>query len=173
VLNVLAGSLQSSAEGQRLLDTSWHVEVDKPADVVIATITGEPSRHHAVDLAQAFLSASRVVVPGGKIVLLCEADPELGPSAGILRSHDDANYALQRLMKEKPADLPMGFMWVSAAQQAKLYLLSELDEEAVEEMFATPLQDASQVKKLIPPGTSFLVLPDAHKTMAVVKNNQP
>jgi nickel-dependent lactate racemase len=168
VLHVVGGSLDSSAAGERLLDARWRVEVDEPADVVLATLSAEPPNPLTFeDLSRAFLAASRVVRPGGKIVLLSDADPDLGASAAVMRGYDEPRDALQRLLKEKPADLEAGFGWASAAEQAHLYLLSRLDPEVAEELFTTPLEHVGQVQKLL--GRRCLVLPDAHRTIAVLK----
>jgi SAM-dependent methyltransferase len=168
VLHVVGGSLDSSPAGERLLDARWRVEVDEPADVVLATLSAQPSNPLTFeDLSRAFLAAARVVRPGGKIVLLSDAQPDLGASAAVMRGYDEPRDALQRLLKEKPADLEAGFAWASAAEQAHLYLLSRLDAEVAEELFTTPLEHAGQVQKLV--GRRCLVLPDAHRTMAVLR----
>ena len=79
VSHVVAGLVQSSAEGQRLLDARWRVQVDGLADVVIAQVSGDPSRHTFPDLARAAASASRVVAPEGRIIVVSGGTPDLGP----------------------------------------------------------------------------------------------
>jgi nickel-dependent lactate racemase len=169
VAHVVAGSMRSGAEGQRLLDMRWRVAVDRPADLVIAGMNGDPARLGAEDLARAFFAAARVVKPGGRIVVLSEAVPALGPSFDLLRQQEDVDAALKSLLKEQPADLHAGFMWASAARDARLYLLSGLPPEVAEELFATPLEKAAEVQRLLGDGT-VLLLPDAHKTLAVVES---
>jgi hypothetical protein len=110
-----------------------------------------------------------VVKPGGRIVVLSEAVPALGPSFDLLRQQEDVDAALKSLLKEQPADLHAGFMWASAARDARLYLLSGLPPEVAEELFATPLEKAAEVQRLLGDGT-VLLLPDAHKTLAVVES---
>jgi nickel-dependent lactate racemase len=167
VLHVLGGAIESSPEGERLLDARWRVEVEEPADVVVATMAGAPERHTFLDHARALAAAVRVVKPGGSIVLLSDARPELGPSAALLRQHDNPRAALKALLKEAPADLEAGFLWASAAENAHLYLLSQLDVDVAEELFTTPLEHAGQVHKLL--RQRCLILPDAHRCMAVLK----
>ncbi len=170
ILHVVGGPVESSGHGQQLLDARWRVEVDRPADVVIATLEGDPGQHSVDDFARAFLCASRVVSPGGKVVLLTEAAPPQGPSFDLFRRLDDPVAALEALEHERPADHATGFMWASAAVQAKLYLLSGLPDDVVEELYATPLEHARQVEKLLAGGATYLYLPDAHKTLAVLKS---
>jgi hypothetical protein len=58
--------------------------------------------------------------------------------------------------------------WASATAAARVYLLSGLPGETVEELSATPLEDAGQVQRLIDAGGSCLFLGDAHKALAVL-----
>jgi nickel-dependent lactate racemase len=170
VAHVVGGPVESTEEGQRLLDARWRVEVDRYADVAVASMTGDPRRHGADDFARAFFAASRVVRPGGTVVLLTEAAPELGPALRMLRDNDEPAAALTDLFAEKPADLATGFMWSSAAGHAHLYLLSGLADDVVEELFATPLEDAAQVQRLLARDAMCVFLPDAHKTLASVRS---
>ncbi len=168
ILHVLAGPVESSGEGQQLLDARWRVEVDGPADVVLAAIAGDPDRQCLADLGRAFACAARVVKPNGRIVLVTSAHPELGPDVEILRHADHAGALLQRLKKQEIPESETLFFWANAAQQAELYLLSGLPEDAAEDMFIVPLENSGQVQRLIPDQGRCLVIPDAHRTMAVV-----
>jgi nickel-dependent lactate racemase len=167
IVHVLGGPVETAAEGERLLDERWRVEVYEPADVVIATIGGDPAGHGFAELASAFAAAAHVVNPNGVIVLLTDAAPRLGASADLMRAHEDPGRALTLLLKETPGDLEAGYKWTSAATNAKLYLLSRLSVDVAEELFTTPLENAGQAQKLLRGGC--LVLPDAHQTMAVVR----
>lgn len=168
ILHVLGGPIESSAEGDRLLDERWRVEIDEPADVVVASISGDPARHTFADFARAFAGAARVVEPGGAIVLLTDAEFALGPAAALMRQQEDPGRALKLMLKESPEDVEAGFQWASAAAHAKLYLLSRLAIDVAEELFTTPLENVAQAQKLLQGRCLFL--PDAHRTMAAVKS---
>jgi hypothetical protein len=167
--HVLAGLMATTAEGQRLLDARWRVAADAPADVVLASVRGDPARHDFGTLARALACAARVVKAGGRIVLLTDSAPALGASAQLLRRADDPNGALDLLQREKPPDRAVAFEWAQAARQATLFLLSRLPADTVEELFAVPLE-ASEVQRLLGAGGSCLVLPDADKMMAFVRD---
>jgi len=167
IAEVLAGPIDSAAAGQQALDAHWRVEVDGRPDVVIAGVGGDPARHTFLDLARAFACAARIVRPQGRIVVLSEAAPALGRAAEIMKITEDPGQTLLVLEKERPVDWEAGFLWAHAAQLAKLYLLSKLPVETSEELFVTPLEHARQVERIVGTGTC-LVLPDAHKLMAVV-----
>ena len=169
IIHVLAGPVETSGEGQRLLDERWRVEVDAPADIVLAGMGGDPACHGFDELARAFACAARVVKPQGKIVVLSAAQPDLGKEADWLRQADDPGTVLHALHQHKTPDLQSVFLWASAAQQASLYLLSRLPAEIAEELFTIPLNSADEVQRLVAGQASCLVLPDAHKTMAILR----
>jgi nickel-dependent lactate racemase len=165
VSGILAGPLESSDAGQSQLDARWRIEFAHAADVVIAGVSGEAMM---AQLASAFFMAARVVKPGGSIAVLSEGTPKPGPSFEVFRRHDDAGLALPVLMQERQADLAAGFMWATAATQARLYLLSGLPDDVAEELFTIPLQKAEQAQRLATAGASCIVLEDADRALAVL-----
>jgi nickel-dependent lactate racemase len=169
IAHVLAGPLESSPAGQRLLDARWRVEFKQPADVVLASVVGNSASHTIDDLARAFFNAARVVKPGGSIVLLSDITPKLGPGFDLFRQHDDPALVQQLLLQEKPPDLTAAYLWATAANQARLYLLSALPGDIAEELFAIPMQNAEQSQKLLTGQATCMLLPDAHKTLAVLR----
>ena len=169
ISSIVTGPFESSLAGQRLLNARWRVEFDQAADVVIAGISGDPALHTLDDLAAAYFAAARVVKPGGSIVLLSEITPTLGPGFEQFRRHDDPSLAMGVLMQEKPSDLAACFQWATAANQARLYLLSGLPGDVAEELFTIPLQRAEQAQKLLTEDATCILLPDAHRTLAVLR----
>ncbi len=167
--HVVAGSTAASREGQRVLDVCWRQCVPRAADLVIAALSGDPARHTFAALAAAFACAARVVQPGGRIVLLTQASPTLGAEANQLRAADDPRTVLHQLRGKHTLELVPVLQWAAAASHANINLLCGLPDEAVEELFATPLHQAREVQRLLDAGGSCLFLPDAHKMLAVVE----
>jgi nickel-dependent lactate racemase len=173
VAHVLGGLSDTSVEGQRLLNARWRVEADRAADTVVAAVGTSPGRQTFADWAQALTTAARVVKPGGRIILLAGAKPALDSGAEMLRQSEDPRQALQLLDEKKPSDLAAAFQWAHAAQRARIYLLSGLDAETVEDLFAVPLENPAQVQRLLDGEGTCALLADAEKTLAVVRNRQP
>jgi hypothetical protein len=169
IAHVVAGTTDASREGQRLLDACWRHRVSQAADLVLAGLSGDPSRHTFAALASALANAARVVRSGGRVVLLSWADPELGPEPERLLKADDPQIALDQLRGKHAVEMVPVLRWAAAAQQANINLLSGLADEIVEELFATPLQDAREVQRLLDASNSCLFLPDAHKMLAVAE----
>jgi nickel-dependent lactate racemase len=171
IVHVLGGLVETSGDGQRLLDARWRIEVAVPADTVIATVSGDPARHTFSDFAQALACASRVVKPEGRIVLLTDAEPALGPGAELLRQAEDPAHVLNHLHERNLVDTEAVFLWASAAKQATIFLLSRLPAETAEALFTVPLQNSGEVQRLVRQG-SCLIVPDAHRTIAAIRSNE-
>jgi nickel-dependent lactate racemase len=168
VAHVVTGTADASQEGNRLLDACWRQDVARPADVVVASISGDPSRHTFADLAAAAACAARVVRPDGRIILLSQAEPALGPGGDFLREVGDPLEAERALQGRHTLDMVPALRWSHAAAHARISLLSGLPGETVEELFATPLEHPGQVQRLLDAANSCLFLPDAHRTLAIL-----
>jgi nickel-dependent lactate racemase len=168
VAAVIAGSTDASAEAQRRLEGRWLSQVNAAAEIVVAGLSGDPARQTFADLAAAAACAARVVRPGGRIVLLSDVATPPGPEFDVLRGADDPEEVASRLGSHPAvAEIPVA-RWAEVAGQARLTLLSALDPELVEELSATPLENAGQTQRLLDAAESCLFLDDAHKAMAIV-----
>ena len=167
VAHVVAGTAAAAAEGRRLLDASWRWEAPALVDVVIASVSGDPERQTFADLATAAANAARVVQPDGRIILLSQTRPELAAESKTLLRADDAPGALRRLRRDVTLEQVPALRWAVAASRARLSLLSRLEDQTVEDLFATPLQNGGQVQRLLDAGGACLFLDDAHKALTV------
>jgi nickel-dependent lactate racemase len=165
---VVAGMAQASAEARRQLDAAWQQRVPQRADTVVAALSGDPARHTFADLAAALDCAAQVVRPGGRIALLSQAQPVLDAPAAAWQQAGGAQQALARLPRQPSLEQVALVRWARAVQHAQVALLSRLADEAVEDLFATPLQQAAQVQRWLDGGGSCLFLADAHKTQTIL-----
>jgi nickel-dependent lactate racemase len=170
VAHVIAGTLDKTAECRKLLDARWRIVFPRLAHTAIVTVGGDPVRQDFEELARAALCGSRVVEPGGRVVVLSRANPTLGDGAMLMRETENPAVAERRIQERRPADRIAARMWLEAARRANLYLLSELPEETAEEMFATPLQKAGQAQRLIDAASSCLWIEEANKSLAVLSD---
>ncbi len=168
---VVAGSAEASEEAGRQLDARWRLPVARLADLVVATLTGDPDSYTFADWAAAVASAARVVEPNGRIVLLAPGRPTLGPAAELLRHTDEPDAVMKHLRRQQTLEMLPALQWATAARRARLYVLSGLGDEVVEELFATPLQHAGQVQRLLDNSGSYVFLEDAHRALAVVEED--
>jgi nickel-dependent lactate racemase len=170
IAQVVAGPVDTSEEGLRLYEARWRQSCAGLADTVVATLSGDPRRHEFRDLAAALDHAAHVVQPEGRIILLSEALPRLGPAAEILRQADDPGRALELLSRAQAPDRAAAEQWAGAARRAQVYLLSGLPEATAEELFVTPMEHADQLQRLVRGAGSYLLLEDADKSLPVVED---
>jgi nickel-dependent lactate racemase len=167
---VVAGAADASEEAGRQLDVRWRLSVPRRADLVVLTLTGDPAGHTFADWAAAVAAAARVVEPNGRVVLLTQGKPALGPATDALRNNDEPEQVVKHVRRQPTPELLPALQWADAASRARLYVLSGLANETVEELFATPLQQAGQVQRLLDDSRSCLFVEDAHRALAVVED---
>jgi nickel-dependent lactate racemase len=168
IAHVFAGTVESTPEANQLLNETWRISVERPAHTVVAMVSGSGPEQEFASLAQAVLSASRVVESGGRIVLLTHANPTVSEGMDYLRQADNPAVAARIVQERQPADRVALMEWLHAAAKAELYLLSDMEANVVEELFATPLQEARQVQRLLDLASSSLFLEESQKVLAVV-----
>jgi nickel-dependent lactate racemase len=164
ITDVIAGLADTTQDGIDRYDALWKSNPSELADTVVVTLTGDPARHDFSALARAAACGARAAKEGGTVIILSEADPELGGATDVLRRCDDPPEAVRTLFREKPADAAAAVQWSWSAGRAKLYLASEIRPTTVEEMFATPLSGPKEVQKLLDQPGRCLIIPDAHKS---------
>jgi nickel-dependent lactate racemase len=166
ISSVVSGLLGTSSDGINELNRRWHLEFSEPADMVIATISGNSSRRDSSDIAQALFSASRVVRPGGKIVLLSEVEIQLDEGLELIRKCESPEEAFDQLRQQNPSGRKEAYQWTTAADHAHLYIAADIHPEIIEELFATPIQKAGEVNRLLESSQKVAIIPDAHKSLA-------
>ena len=166
VAHVVAGAEEACNESIRLLDRGWKPTLPRRPDVVLVTFSGDASLSFA-DLAGAAFNASRVVGPQGRVVLVADAAPDLGPGGDVLLHSGEPHLAVTALQKAAlPGSWP-ALLWAQAASSSRLSLLGGYPDDVAEELFATPLAD-DQLPRLVAAG-EVLVLEDAQRMMPVVE----
>jgi nickel-dependent lactate racemase len=172
IAEVICGTKEALQEGRRRFADAWLQKVPKRADVVLATITGDPSQQSFAALASAAFNASRVVKTNGRIIVLSEGKPVLPPAIEILLRAEDAEDAVTALDRAEVRNKGAALQWASAASQARISVMSEMDGQTIEDLFASPIS-ANEIAHLVAlithAGGDCLLLRDAHRLIAVVE----
>jgi nickel-dependent lactate racemase len=168
IAGVIAGFADTATDGAQQLDARWKSAAGEAADTVVVSLSGNPERHDFAALARAAATGARAVKPGGAVIILSEADPEICGAADVLRRTDEPPEAVRVLFREKPVDAAAAVQWAWAAGRAKLHLASEIRPTTVEEMFASSLGGPKDVQALLDTGGRTLIIPDAHKSWVTV-----
>lgn len=167
---IVTGGSPALKEGLRQQELLWRRRVARPADVVVAGLSGNPAHQDFRDLADALVCASRVLKKGGAILLMSELDVAAAAATDLLRQADEPRDALREFERLQNFDLRAAWQWATVAKQARIFVLSATPDEIVEEIFATPVQSIDQAQRLVQGSKDCVFLPDAHKMLATVAN---
>lgn len=166
VLHLLAGSAEAVFRtGSRLCEEAWGFRVPRLADLVVATIEGDASEQSWENVGRALAAATRALRPGGAVVVCSEMEEGLGPALEQIVGAVDLDEALAEIQRQHPADALTATQVVHALQRGKVYLISQLDDELVEELGLAPLE-AEQLSRIAQRYDSCLVLTNSHHAIA-------
>jgi len=170
VSRVLAGVCEPVfKQGKKLLAEQWHIEVSERPDVVIAAIDHQIGLHAWEELGAAVEVSRSLVARGGKIVILSDLAAELPQGLELIRSSESARDAIRPLRKQAPPDLVCATQLASAADWARIYLLSGLADDVVDELFLTPVSNETEVRRLLKNETRCLFLEAAQYVHGTVR----
>jgi len=162
VLHVLAGqSAAVSLRGRELYDLAWNCRPRQKASLVVASISGDSTQQTWENFGRATAAASALVEEGGAIAVCCDLAGSPGPAARRVMGSRSRDAALRRIRKDRPDDILPVVQLAAALEYAKVYLLSRLDDEVVEELEMTPLAGAAELERLARQHKSCILLDNA------------
>jgi hypothetical protein len=145
------------------------VEVDERPDIVIAAIDHEVGPHAWEQLGAAVEVARSLVARGGKIVILSDLDADLPPGLQVIRSSQSARDAIRPLRTQAPPDLICATQLAAAADWARIFLLSGLSDDVVDELFLSPVSNETEVRRLLNDESRCLFLESAQFAYGTVR----
>ena len=146
VAGVWAGLPESVfREARESLEAAWRVEIDERSDIVVASIESDGGGHGWEQVGRALEMARNLVTREGRILLLTDLDETPGDGLQLIRGADTPADALSPITSLAPSDLVSATQCVEAADWARVYLLSQLDNDLVEDLFITPLEHPDEV----------------------------
>ena len=169
ILEVLAGQpSEVFRRGQAACQRAWAFNVPQSAKLVVAAIEGEAGEQTWDNVARALDAASRVVSPDGAIAL-CTA--LVDPPGEVLRQSaemQDERKALRFARRRRSDDALPAVALCQARAQARLYMLSRLDDALVEELSITPLASPTELARLARQHASCILLANAQYAVPTV-----
>lgn len=169
VLEVLAGGIDVVFKRSRAkLDDNWLISMPERVETVIVAVSEDVSGHGWSQIGRAVSTARQLVKRGGRIVILSELAEQPGEGLSMLRSEEYPEDCLQPLRDESPVDLIPATQIVNAAGWARLLLLSRLEPELVEELFIYPLEESSEITRILESSNSIAILGGAQHTFGIV-----
>ena len=160
-LQVLAGQPdQVFEQSGKLNQKLWSITLDEPAEAILTSIPAGPAAWQC--FGQALENLLEIVDQGGRIIVVSDLEQPEGPAATLLRRTQDPEELLRPLKKEHVADGNHILQLIEALRRARVYLLSRLPPEVVEELGMIPLASEAELLKLLTTIPQCLVLPSAH-----------
>lgn len=154
ILQILAGERDAVFdEGRRMTKNVWDCPVPTRASLVVAALAGGPEQQTWESFARALFAALQVVDDDGAIVVCSDLDDQPGMAMSRIRGVDpDELSALDEIGREvlddSADDAVLAAQLVEALRRVRVYLLSRLDDELVEELGLAPVSRAEEVINL-------------------------
>lgn len=168
LLHVLAGKLDTVAQrGGQACDAAWSHRVPRRASLVVATIGGGPGQQTWENFGRALFAAASVVTDGGAIVLCTDLHCPPGPALQRLTALEEGEATFRRIRRERSPDAVAAALLWTLRQRLRLYLLSGLESETVEELGLGYVSRAEEVNRLSQRYDSWILLADAHRSAMV------
>ena len=167
ILHVLAGEVEAVGKlGRALCEAAWLYRVPRRASLVVAAIGGGPEQQTWENFARALLAASAVAADDGAIVLCTGLTCAPGPALQQLAKLDDEDErTLRQLRRESSADAVSAALLGNVRQRTRIYLLSGLDEETVEDLGLGYVSCGEEVNHLCQHHESCILMADAHRAV--------
>ena len=166
LLHVVAGEARSvEKRSLDLCEAIWNCEVPRRAKLVVATLPGGKQQQSWTSFARVLDSAVRVVEEGGSIAVCCDLRSKPGPSLRRIARAESLDDARRIVAKDHTPDAIAAATLVKALQRARVYLLSRLDEERVEELGLAYVASADEVVRLVSHHESCVVLQNAQQAV--------
>jgi lactate racemase len=149
VLHVVAGASEPvAARARSLWRSAWAYPRGERAELVVAAISGAGQQTWA-NVGRALGAALDLVDEGGAIVLCTELaiPPERG--VRLLAELDDADENAHRLAHRRTRDAFAAAEIAVGLAQGPVYLLSQLEATTVEALGLAPIEQPSQIARLV------------------------
>jgi nickel-dependent lactate racemase len=150
----------------------WSLEVERPADLVVASLDNDAGQQSWRHVARALAAAVEVVNDGGAIVLWTDLIDEPGPALQSLASLEATDDEMRlAILKHRSADATAAKIISDALQTCRVYLHSRLADSTLEEIGIAPLRDVGELQRLIDQSDSTILVGSAQ--MAGLHVKQP
>ena len=99
-----------------------------------------------------------VVVRDGRIILLSQLAQAPGEGIEMLRRAEEPLDIVRDLREASPDDLSAATNFAEAVDWARVYLLSDLDNDLVEDLFCVPVENEREISRLLAAGDDSCVV---------------
>ena len=161
VLGVLAGGIDAvRARGREVYAAAWRESVPRRAELVVAAIEGTQQQTWQ-NLGRALAAALPLVEAGGAIAVCCDLQAAPGPAVTSLAQAASRSEARKWIGRQRPPDTFTALQLARAQRRARVYLLSGLEEELLEQLEIARVTAAAEIARLAQRAATCTVLANA------------
>jgi nickel-dependent lactate racemase len=169
ILDVLAGDIDAvRMAGEPRVDQLWVESIPRRASLVIAALSGAACQQNWENLGRVMSAALEAVEVDGSIVLCTHIDRGAGPSLRRVASAVSPQQVHKHGEKHPTPDSLFASQLAEAQRNHRIYFLSRLHPEAVENLGMTPVADPHEVQNLCDRSESCLLISNAQYCRPVV-----
>ncbi|MDO4574193.1 MAG: hypothetical protein Q4D98_03150 [Planctomycetia bacterium] len=150
-------------EGYSRYRDRWTFLSGQTPNMVVGSITGAPMQQCWRNVSRALVTASRIVSEGGVIALCCDVAGELPMGLEVYRRTQDVEKAAKWIRREDADDAQMVLDMLPVLQDYRVFFLSPLDGDLLEELNIMPLADPQTLERLLRNSGTCMILPDVHR----------
>lgn len=149
---------QVMAAGQTCLSEHWHVSVPEQLQTAVVSVTSPSPQMFWKAIGTALEAASRVVEEDGRLVLVADPPPPDSPAFKLLRRSSEPADLLKPLSLEPEDDAAEVSQLIRALGQHRVYLLSSLNEDVVEETGILAISNEAELQRIVATSSRTIVL---------------
>jgi nickel-dependent lactate racemase len=166
VLEVLAGSAAAVRQrGEQLCDKAWRRPIPRRANLVVAAISGGPEQQTWENFGRALYAASQAVAENGVIALCTQLRRTPGPALQRMAGLEDFASKQHAVERQTTFDAQAASLLAELLEKKRVYLLSDLEEETVEDLGLAHVESEAEIARLSRQHRSCILLGDAQYAM--------
>ena len=169
ILHVLVGQSETvRRQAQQLYRAAWSWQAPQQASLVVAAIEGDAAEQTWENVGRALETAAALVEEGGAIALCTDLAARPGPAMRQMAKARSREAVVRRICKAPPRDALPAVRLAQTLEHHSVYLLSQLDPAAVEELDMIPIRGADELVRLAHRHPSCIVLANAPRAAVTV-----
>ncbi len=145
-------------EAVNFLDQNWRIQNAKRVETVIISLPAEPGCNIWHAITRTCKAAQSLVQADGRVMLLTDLKELPRELIDPLTMCDDLSDAIRMLNSLSSPEALALHAIASLAQATKLYLLSELEPDLLENLYCIPLANPEEMQNAIQGGDSYALL---------------
>ncbi|QDU79416.1 hypothetical protein Pla110_11260 [Polystyrenella longa] len=151
VSHVLAGAPESvMRRGKEHLEQNWTVQIpDRLETVVVSVDTSGTGQHGWREVCAAIETGRKLVEHEGRIIVLSQLQEPAGNGINQIARSEFPTDAMRSLRETMPEDVIPASQLARALDWARIYLLSSLEGDYLEDLFMIPITDEADLTRLL------------------------